>query len=248
MIEQLKAQHEKLQEGLPKNKICIREGIILDVGFEDYPKYGFEFFCWRNEECVREMDCFIKYARGGRYLLDVGAFHGLFSMVFCEMNKGASATAIEPFEEPIKVLKEHRNDYGITTINVAFSNWTGTKKLYTWDQHLIRDKLNDSQTEVEVPCMTGDECCKFISPDVIKIDVEGDELVVLQGLKETIEKNHPIIFLELHFTGLGIYHLHEILIMLSNFKYKMIDTETDKEINDTELVCKYKREVRVMFI
>ncbi len=248
MIEELKIKHEQLQVGLPKNKICIRDGITLDVGFEDYPKYGFEFFCWRDLGCTREMDCFIKYTKGKKCLLDVGAFQGVFSLVFCEMNKDAFAFPIEPFFKPIAVIKEHINGYNIAPCNVAFSNWEGVKKFYTWDEHLIKDKFNDAQKEVEVPCMTGDDYCKYISPDVIKIDVEGDELVVLQGLKETIEKCHPIIFLELHFGVLSVFNFHEITKMLLYMDYKMIDVDVEREITTSELFGKYKREVRVMFI
>ena len=35
-------------------------------------------------------------------------------------------------------------------------------------------------------------------PDVIKIDVEGAEMLVLKGMKELLEKRDLILFLEIH--------------------------------------------------
>ncbi len=35
-----------------------------------------------------------------------------------------------------------------------------------------------------------------INPDIVKIDVQGHELSVIQGMKRTIEKCQPIFFIE----------------------------------------------------
>ena len=42
----------------------------------------------------------------------------------------------------------------------------------------------------------GDELFQGMSPDLIKIDVEGMEMAVLSGLKETIRKHRPLLFIE----------------------------------------------------
>ena len=43
----------------------------------------------------------------------------------------------------------------------------------------------------------------FPPPDLIKIDVEGAELLVLSGAREILSANHPAIFLATH--GAGIH-------------------------------------------
>jgi FkbM family methyltransferase len=56
------------------------------------------------------------------------------------------------------------------------------------------------------PSTTLDNCIfgelRFRPPDVIKIDVEGAELEVLQGASRAISEFHPTVFVELHGTEL----------------------------------------------
>ena len=63
---------------------------------------------------------------------------------------------------------------------------------------------------------------KLHLPTIIKIDVEGYEFEVLQGLRETIKKSRPIIFLELHlahFKNSGPDR-ERVLDFLKNLDYK----------------------------
>ena len=35
-------------------------------------------------------------------------------------------------------------------------------------------------------------------PDIMKIDVEGAEMLVLEGAKNTLQLHHPVLFVEIH--------------------------------------------------
>ena len=48
-------------------------------------------------------------------------------------------------------------------------------------------------------------------PDIIKIDVEGAELLVLQGGKEFFKNHKPIIFMEVH-NILMMFYVHKFLL------------------------------------
>jgi len=52
--------------------------------------------------------------------------------------------------------------------------------------------------DIEIDVMTIDLFCNYndVKPDMIKIDVEGNELGVLKGAEITIRKHHPIIIAE----------------------------------------------------
>ena len=66
--------------------------------------------------------------------------------------------------------------------------------------HVVLDtdniKLRDSQNIVSVPARTIDSY-NFQDVDAIKIDVEGSELLVMQGAKDTIERCRPSVQVEI---------------------------------------------------
>ena len=47
-----------------------------------------------------------------------------------------------------------------------------------------------------VPVAMGDALLRGVGPDFLKIDVEGMELRVLRGLRKTIGRRRPAIFIE----------------------------------------------------
>jgi hypothetical protein len=63
-----------------------------------------------------------------------------------------------------------------------------------------------SEGETLVPSTTLDSCIYgekgLRPPNVVKIDVEGAELEVLQGASRALSEFHPKIFLEMHGTQL----------------------------------------------
>ena len=57
------------------------------------------------------------------------------------------------------------------------------------------------QGELEVPCMSLDELvlnAKIPAPDVIKMDVEGAELLALEGAAGVMRAFHPVVILSTH--------------------------------------------------
>jgi FkbM family methyltransferase len=81
---------------------------------------------------------------------------------------------------------------GTTTFNHVLTNpsYSGIKKR-DYDKHGEKDTLITVDTSTLDETIGGDT-----KIDMIKIDVEGAELLVLNGAKELIEKNKPIIIFE----------------------------------------------------
>lgn len=232
-----KAKHDALQVGCGEDEICIREGIKLKIHPES--RYPFEFFCWRSPEMVKEMDCFIKYAKGRKCLLDVGAHHGLFSLVFAEMNKKGKVYTFEPSFDPSDILRQNMQlnlypqreyDYGCELSGLSDKDeWVTMHK--EWD-HLI---LGDGEGAVVIHTMRGDKFCTELSivPDTLKLDCEGMEVKVLKGLSETIKKHKPIIFLEVHPDRMikNGDTMMDLIQMIIDFGYKsVINTESESDV------------------
>lgn len=250
-IEQLKTQHDKLQEGLPSNMMAIRDCIIINVGegaYDSYPRFGFQFFCFRSPEMVSEFNCFIEHAKGKKCLLDIGAFHGLFSLVFAEINKDSKVYSFEPSEAPFEMLSKLIEPYpNIFKSNYALSDTKEIIDMYHEWGHLV---IGNKQITVKVPTTTGDNYCtaERIAPDCIKIDVEGMELRVLRGLTKVITENHPIIFLELHNTRLNEKDLNDICDILGQWNYKPLDTKTNNPMSYGQIKSIKNEDLRLVLL
>jgi hypothetical protein len=103
---------------------------------------------------------------------------------------------------------------------------------YEWE-HAIADHAMDKaigndlmQSVFEAEMRTGDDLCTShdFCPDVVKIDVEGHEHKVLIGLRETLSKHKPLLFIEVHPKDLvreGTT-IRELLEFLSGLGYREV--------------------------
>lgn len=195
----LKIEHDRLNAGLAPDEFCLREGLKFKIHPDS--RFPFEFFTWRSVDMTNEMNAFLELSKDKKCLLDIGALHGIFSLAFTVGHPERYSVSIEP--SPIATLKLNHNmdinDISCDTIQCAFSDSTGKITMrYDWE-HLVAGPQENS-TLVCVEKRTGDYLCNWsdFKPDIIKIDVEGHELKVLRGLKETIKQFKPLIFLEIH--------------------------------------------------
>lgn len=248
--EEYKLEHEPRQEGLAEDEMCIREGIVLKL--HEGARYGFEFFSWRSPECVVEMDCFIEHAKGKTCLLDIGASHGIYSMVFTTINKDGKAYAFEPAPVAFDILNHNSVLSGkIKPFKRALSDGYGVLEMHQeWDHYVVGKALND-EVKSPVNCFSGDTFCEdYTTVDAIKIDVEGHELKVLKGLYKTIKANHPVIFLELHterIVGEGD-SVQEVIELLQELGYKAIDSRTNDTISYKEISEIKEGDIRLILI
>jgi FkbM family methyltransferase len=204
------AEHRALNEGCEPNRIVMRPGIELCISPETV--FCFEFFCFRDEEMVKEFDCFLELSGPRKNLLDVGAMHGSFALAFTARGGGTRALAIEP--SPVAFAKLLYNRYknpscDVKCLEVALSDRDGSIPMYQWWEHLrVSSDPSDNRACLRVPARTGDSVCLEVrfEPDLMKIDVEGYELRCLTGLQKTISAFRPVICLELHPKMLGAYH------------------------------------------
>lgn len=148
------------------------------------------------------MDSFINLTKSKSQLLDIGALHGVFSLAFVAPSNNRRALSVDASQLAFSKLlyNTHVNQSEqIDPIECAISDRTGEVQMHFEWEHAVSagTSTNNSFT---VLCITGDGLCKqkdFL-PDVVKIDVEGHEVKVLNGLANTINNFKPLIFLELH--------------------------------------------------
>src|SRR5262249_12911497 len=148
-------------------------------------------------------DFFLRTAVEKKRLLDIGALHGIFSLVFASQGTDRRVLAVEasPVAFARLLYNVHKNEFqNIEPVECALSDVNGVLRMhYEWEHLVAANTLPDAHS-IEVPVKSGDHLCqeRRFCPDVVKIDVEGHEIKVLKGLWETLENNRPLIFLELH--------------------------------------------------
>lgn len=71
---------------------------------------------------------------------------------------------------------------------------------------------------------------KINKVDVIKIDIEGSELLAFHGAKVTLTKHRPVVFFELNLLNLKNYKhtAEETIIFLKNLNYKIYDLHNNE--------------------
>src|SRR5262249_14271261 len=74
-------------------------------------------------------------------------------------------------------------------------------------------------------------------PDFAKIDVEGMELNVLQGMHQTLQKHRPKLFIEIHGATMQakVANIRQVASYLLRLDYKIYHVETDHEITRTNM-------------
>jgi len=144
----------------------------------------------------------------GQIVLDIGANIGYYTLIFANLvGKKGHVFAFEPEPDNFDVLKKNveTNNYkNTTTENLAVSNKIGNIKLYlsksNVGQHKIFPSKMTSDDYVNVNVTTIDEYFKlsdlYDKISFIKIDVEGAEMSVLQGMDKLLEKNRLTLLME----------------------------------------------------
>ena len=141
---------------------------------------------------------------GDNIIIDGGANQGIYSMAFACASKKNRIFAIEPFKDCHKIINYNKkiNKFNnvkiikkvlsnkISSYKLDYSNNIGTSSIiYNWGGKKI---LNIKSTTIDI--IKNEYKLKKI--DIIKLDIEGAEVLALQGALKTIMTCKPKINME----------------------------------------------------
>lgn len=158
-----------------------------------------------QEEAV--IDTIVSELRDDDVYWDVGANIGTHALLPAAAHPSARVIAVEPHHRNVAKLIRNKtlNELDITILPIALSDRAGTATLRGADDRPGHGSfsLGDDATETaaDVPVRPGDDVIAdgVPTPSVVKIDVEGAELAVLDGLSETLsEGSIRTVFCEVH--------------------------------------------------
>lgn len=151
-----------------------------------------------GEKYVRDLPC-VRNLKPGDICLDVGAFVGDTAVIFLE--RECKVIAIEPYDDAFECLKN--NCPSARCIHAAAGDGT---PLHPTGRN-VEGGANRGCSMVEVgggdPSLRIDDL-NLEKLTIAKIDVEGSESRVLDGMIETIRRCRPVILIESYGTALAI--------------------------------------------
>jgi len=166
-------------------------------------KKGFRIVDDRGTYQYHKFEAAMQYVTSWRRCLDIGAHVGLWSMHL--VKKFDHVEAFEPVKDFAAIFPFNVDHDNFTLHDVAVGSEHGYAKMgypeaFTGNCHV--KKISDEEIEEDdtprtysVEMVTIDSF-GFDDIDFMKIDVEGWELPVVQGAKETLLRNKPIIIIE----------------------------------------------------
>lgn len=176
-----------------------------------------------------------RFTKPGMVAYDIGANVGVFSFLFQSIvGIDGVVYAFEPEKNNYNCLEkslERDKNINIALDKRAVGKSKGEEKfdrrggafsgrLINGGQYDITGNIDIVKT-VSIDYLIENE--KYRVPDILKIDVEGNEALVLQGMANTLNTHAPIIICELH-THLG-ESSDNVLSLLSSYGYTISDVK-----------------------
>jgi len=158
---------------------------------------------WESET----IPVFYRLAQSAEIVLDIGANTGFYTLLACTANPRARVIAFEPVPRVYEKLLEHISlnhfEDRCEVYQTAVSNFVGTAKMHIPPGDLPTSaSLNPKGFRgfdgilQQVPVTTIDAVVGERTVDLVKIDVEGFEPQVLEGMQMTLQRFRPALFIE----------------------------------------------------
>ena len=185
----------------------------------------------------------VEVCRGKSCVFDVGAHIGLTTLPLASvLAAGADLHAFEPAEANARILRRHlaiNNFHGVHVVEalvgesdrdgVGFYESAGPhgqNSIVLKGEHTLKSEWG-GYSRTERPQISLDSYCQryALTPQVIKIDVEGGEIGVLRGARATLARCCPLIILSVHpreisLTGESLATLRKLL---DDMRYEIRD-------------------------
>jgi FkbM family methyltransferase len=220
-----------LEDGLIRVPQGHGGGLVFDMRYLPISHAHIGSIAFGNlESSVQE--AIVRHLGRGGVFYDIGANLGFFSLLgghLAGLDEG-HVYAFEAAPENAEAIRRHAELNGvpnITVLAVAVSSHAGVGRLQVVDDQSW-SKLEDygehpgTQEVIDVELVAIDDLVARASvkpPTVVKIDVEGAEIAVLEGMRRTLAEHRPAVICELHGTH------EEFVAFMDEQRYRLINLE-----------------------
>jgi FkbM family methyltransferase len=213
------------------------------LGFKNYLFVFslFKIYTLKRDKNEKDFFQFLKLIPENTSILDIGANIGIMTVHLARI-KGAEIFGFEPMPNNINAFKrvvEYFKLKNVKLFEIALGNSEGEVEMVMpvissvrmqGLSHVVHDSIPDNNEgeRFKVPLKKLDnmqEITKAAKPvSAIKIDVENFEFFVLDGAKELIKKNKPVVYAEL-WDNENRYNCFDLFASLNYKTYVAINDE-----------------------
>ncbi len=168
---------------------------------------------WNGFHARNEVAALSRLLRPNSVFVDAGAHLGEFTLFAAKRLTQGRVLALEPMEPVFRLLEHNVKQNGLHNVQLgrmALLDRAGALKLYggfeppegAFDDDTVATSFKGYGRTLEIgeaPAITLDEAVKtFELPrvDVIKMDIEGAEILALRGAEQTLKRWRPALILE----------------------------------------------------
>ncbi len=176
---------------------------------------------WKNDKISGEYSFLTKLTKNfqpGSVVLDIGANVGNYSNLIKQLNSEIIIYAFEPHPKTFKILQENAMKNKYNALNLGCGKSKSKLELYDYENQdgsshasLHRGAINELRQCNSVSHLVDViDLDSFLSEqniqkvNLLKIDVEGNEYIVLEGLKEALKKG-MIEIIHFEFNEMNIF-------------------------------------------
>jgi FkbM family methyltransferase len=179
------------------------------------------------------------FLQPGMTVIDIGANVGYFALLEArQVGRTGKVIAVEPVPENARVFLSNVESSGYSNIDfrqIGISDRNGALPLHlsAKSNHHSLSAVPWPTSDLLVRVSTLDSLLAghaLSSVDLIRMDIEGHELAVLNGMRQTIEKYSPRLFIELHPHLVGPDAMRRYLREMKSLGYALewvLDQERD---------------------
>jgi FkbM family methyltransferase len=232
--------------GLPFPKMLWGRPVWTHLQLWDRVVWGESVLRWITE-----------YLQPGDVFFDVGAHHGWMSMVAARRTgRSGRVVAFEPSPSSVDFLRYHKRMNRLTQMEIVpkavtkidaaatpfivVGNGDAVMNSLVELDEVKSDPRGNSVIQVEAITLDSYSQQTGLTPSMIKIDTEGAELWVCEGVRRLLTESHPKLIIATHPAWLPEgQKIEDLFAMLSDYGYHIVasDTLRYKETDFGDYLC-----------